>query len=95
MNSKPPRSFKAYYLLNNASCPVGRMWNESEGGENAPVDAAPDDRLDVSDAVEHRGEGTGETLRRRRWNDLGCQLHLGETVAFDFIYLIKGSSTTK
>lgn len=43
-----------------ASCPVGCMWNESEGGENVPVDVAPDDRLDVSNAVEHRGEGTGK-----------------------------------
>lgn len=60
-----------------APCPVGCMWNES-GGENFPVDTAPDDQLDVSDVVEHRGEETEETLGRRRWNDLGGQLDLGE-----------------
>jgi hypothetical protein len=38
----------------------------------------PDDQLDVSDVVEHRGEETEETLGRRRWNDLGGQLDLGE-----------------
>ena len=84
--------------MNNANdfrtpCPLGCMWNES-GGENVPMDMAPDDQLDVSDVVKHRGEGTGETLGRR-WNGLGCQLDLGEMVAFDFIDLIKGSSTTK
>ena len=52
-----------------APCPVGCMWNES-GGEYFPVDTAPDDQLDVSDVVEHRGrelrkhlgEGVGMTL---------------------------------
>ena len=66
-----------------APCPVGCMWNES-GGENFPVDTAPDDQLDVSDVVEHRGEETEETLGRMRhycdviiarWEKLTGQKH--------------------